>query len=83
MTGVQTCALPICALPLAFSTGAGGESRAVIGTVVVFGVLWSTALTLYIVPVIYLLLARYTGSPEARSQQIEAFERQEMAIAAE
>jgi multidrug efflux pump len=82
MTSIATVA---GALPLAFSSGAGGESRSVIGTVVVFGVLCSTALTLYVVPVIYLLLARYTGSPEARAQEIEAFEREEtvQAIAAE
>jgi multidrug efflux pump len=82
MTSIATVA---GAIPLAFSTGAGGESRAVIGTVVVFGVLCSTALTLYVVPVIYMLLARFTGSPEARAQAIEAFERDEelAAIAAE
>jgi multidrug efflux pump len=82
MTSIATVA---GALPLAFSTGAGGESRAVIGTVVVFGVLCSTALTLYVVPVIYMLLARFTGRPEARAQAIEAFERDEelAAIAAE
>jgi multidrug efflux pump len=79
MTSIATVA---GAMPLAFSQGAGGESRAVIGTVVVFGVLCSTALTLYVVPVIYLLLARFTGSPEARAQEIEAFERRET-IAAE
>jgi multidrug efflux pump len=80
MTSIATVA---GALPLAFSSGAGGESRSVIGTVVVFGVLCSTALTLYVVPVIYMLLARFTGSPEARAQEIEAFERAELAIAAE
>ncbi len=82
MTSIATVA---GALPLAFSSGAGGESRSVIGTVVVFGVLCSTALTLYVVPVIYLLLARFTGSPEARAQKIEEFEREEtvQAIAAE
>jgi multidrug efflux pump len=74
MTSVATVA---GAMPLAFAQGAGAESRAVIGTVVVFGVLFSTALTLYVVPVIYLLLARFTGSPEARAQAIEAFERDE------
>jgi multidrug efflux pump len=82
MTSIATVA---GAIPLAFSTGAGGESRAVIGTVVVFGVLCSTALTLYVVPVFYMLVARFTGSPEARAQAIEAFERDEeiAAIAAE
>ena len=75
MTSVATIA---GALPLALSHGAGAESRANIGVVVVFGVLCSTILTLYIVPVIYKLLARFTGSPEARAKAIEEFERQEL-----
>jgi multidrug efflux pump len=48
------------ALPLAMATGAGAESRAAIGIVIIGGVLFSTALTLLIVPVFYLLLARHT-----------------------
>ena len=48
------------ALPLAMATGAGAESRAAIGVVIIGGVLFSTALTLLIVPVFYLLLARHT-----------------------
>lgn len=48
------------ALPLALATGAGAESRAAIGIVIIGGVLFSTALTLVIVPVFYLLLARHT-----------------------
>jgi multidrug efflux pump len=71
MTSIATVA---GAVPLALASGAGGESRAVIGTVVVFGVLCATALTLYIVPVVYLLLSRFTGSPEARAQEIERYE---------
>jgi len=74
MTSVATVA---GALPLALSTGAGSEARANIGVVVVFGVLCATALTLYVVPVVYMMLARFTGSPEARAKAIEDFERSE------
>lgn len=74
MTSVATVA---GALPLALSHGAGSEARANIGVVVVFGVLCATALTLYVVPVVYMLLARFTGSPEARAKAIEDFERGE------
>ena len=74
MTSVATVA---GALPLALSTGAGSEARANIGVVVVFGVLCATALTLYVVPVVYMMLARFTGSPEARAKAIEDFERNE------
>ncbi|HEY8941375.1 MAG TPA: efflux RND transporter permease subunit, partial [Cellvibrio sp.] len=51
------------ALPLVISSGAGAETRFVIGIVVIFGVLVATLLTLFFVPVAYSLLARKTGSP--------------------
>lgn len=62
------------AVPLMLGGGAGGETRSTIGVVIVFGVLGSTALTLYVVPVFYNLLARFTRSPEELSRQIEAYE---------
>jgi multidrug efflux pump len=45
------------------SSGAGSETRFVIGVVVISGVLVATFLTLFLVPVAYSLLARNTGSP--------------------
>ena len=51
------------AVPLVVSSGAGSETRFVIGIVVIFGVLVATLFTLFIVPVAYSLLARKTGSP--------------------
>jgi multidrug efflux pump len=41
------------ALPIALSLGAGSSSRVGMGVVVVGGLMFSTALTLYIIPVIY------------------------------
>ena len=67
------------ALPLILWTGAGAESRKTIGVVIFFGVMISTMLTLFIVPVFYNLLARFTKSPEYTARQIEAFEAQEQA----
>ena len=67
------------ALPLILWQGAGAESRKTIGVVIFFGVLVSTMLTLFIVPVFYNLLARFTKSPEYTAKQIEAFEAQEQA----
>jgi len=69
MTSVTTAA---GAVPLIVSSGAGAETRFVIGVVVLSGVLVSTVLTLYIVPVAYLLLARRTGSPGAVRRRLEA-----------
>lgn len=51
------------AIPLVVSSGAGAETRFVIGIVVIFGVLLATVLTLFLVPVAYSMLARNTGSP--------------------
>ena len=45
--------------------GPGSASRSTIGVVVIFGVAFSTLLSLYVVPSFYALLAPYTRSPEA------------------
>ncbi|MDH4384622.1 MAG: efflux RND transporter permease subunit [Caulobacter sp.] len=61
-------------LPLILWQGAGAESRQTIGVVIFFGAITSTMLTLFIVPVFYNLLARFTQSPDHAARQIEAFE---------
>ncbi len=71
MTSIATV---IGALPLMFAGGAGAESRQTIGVVIVFGLMISTVLTLYIVPAFYDILARFTRSPEATKNEIEAYE---------
>ncbi|MGH8129308.1 MAG: efflux RND transporter permease subunit [Steroidobacteraceae bacterium] len=62
------------ALPLVLSGGPGSASRSAIGVVVIFGVAFSTLLSLYVVPSFYALLAPYTRSPEALSKQLEKLE---------
>ncbi|HEY7638384.1 MAG TPA: efflux RND transporter permease subunit [Steroidobacteraceae bacterium] len=52
------------AVPLLIASGAGAESRKSIGAVVVYGVMFSLLLTLYVVPVVYGYVARNTRSPE-------------------
>ncbi len=47
-------------IPIALGIGAGGESRQPLGIAVVGGMVFSTFLTLVIVPVVYTLLARFT-----------------------
>ncbi len=47
-------------LPIAIGMGPGAESRQPLGIVVVGGVLFSTFLTLLLVPVVYSILARFT-----------------------
>lgn len=58
------------AIPLVISSGAGSETRLVIGTVVIAGVIVATILTLFLVPVAYSLLARNTGSPGDVARQL-------------
>jgi multidrug efflux pump len=50
MTGITTAA---GAIPLLLSTGAGAETRSVIGLVVLSGVLLGTLFTLFVVPAAY------------------------------
>ncbi len=69
MTSIATIA---GAVPLVIGGGAGGAARASIGVVIVFGVALATMITLFLIPVLYSRLARYTGSPEAVSRQLDA-----------
>ncbi len=55
---MTTGAMVLGALPLAFASGAGAESRQQIGWVIVGGLLLGTLLTLFVVPTVYSLLAR-------------------------
>jgi multidrug efflux pump len=71
MTSVATV---MGALPLVVAGGPGSASRATIGVVVIFGVSFSTLLSLYVVPAFYALLAPFTRSPEAVAHQLEKLE---------
>jgi multidrug efflux pump len=51
--------------------GAGAESRESIGATVFFGTVVSLGLTLYVVPSLYLLIARNTRSPEHMTRLID------------
>lgn len=68
MTGLTTIAGTI---PLIISSGAGAETRASIGIVVLFGVLAATVFTLFIVPAAYSLIARNTTSPNAVNDRLK------------
>jgi multidrug efflux pump len=73
MTSVATV---VGAIPLVLQGGPGSGSRATIGIVVIFGVAFSTLLSLFVVPAFYLLLARFTHSPEAVKHELEKLEAQ-------
>ncbi|ADG11126.1 AcrB/AcrD/AcrF family protein [Caulobacter segnis] len=74
MTSIATA---MGALPLMLWTGAGAGSRQTIGSVIFMGAIVATLLTLFVVPVFYNLLARFTKSPEWMARQIEEYEARE------
>jgi multidrug efflux pump len=62
---MTTLATVLGAVPLALATGAGSAGRRQLGYAVVGGMLFSTALTLVLVPAVYSLLARRQAHREA------------------
>jgi multidrug efflux pump len=58
------------AVPLAIATGAGAESRAAIGIVVIGGLALASLLTLFVTPVLYDLLARFTRPINAIEKEL-------------
>jgi multidrug efflux pump len=55
MTSIATA---LGALPIALAIGAGAKSRMSMGTVVIGGLMFSLALTLFVIPAIYSFLSR-------------------------
>jgi len=55
---MTTGAMVLGAVPLAFASGAGAEARHQIGWVIVGGMSFGTLLTLFVVPIVYSLIAR-------------------------
>lgn len=68
MTAVTTIA---GTLPLIFSSGAGAETRYILGVVLFFGVAFSTLLSLFIIPSAYALMAKNSDSPLASTHKLE------------
>jgi multidrug efflux pump len=67
MTVVSTI---LGAVPLVLATGAGAESRAAIGIVVIGGLGIATLLTLFVTPVLYDLLAPFTRPVNAVEKEL-------------
>lgn len=68
MTGLSTA---IGAAPLMLASGPGAESRITIGVVIFSGVTVATLFTLFVIPVTYGVLGRFTKTPNWMSKKLE------------
>jgi multidrug efflux pump len=62
---MTTLATVLGILPIALALGAGAESRVSMGIAVIGGLLCGGGLTLYVIPAMYVLLAKRSAKPEA------------------
>jgi HAE1 family hydrophobic/amphiphilic exporter-1 len=58
---MTTAAALLGAVPIAIGYGAGGETRKSLGLVVIGGLIFSQAITLYLTPVVYIYLDRFVA----------------------
>ncbi len=72
---MTTIATIFGAWPLAFASGAGAESRSALGWVIVGGMSFATLLSLFVVPVLYNLLARFTKPAGFIARRLTELER--------
>lgn len=68
MTAVTTIA---GAMPLVLSFGAGAETRFVMGVVIIWGVALATFFTLFVIPVVYQWIGKYSSTPGVIKQRLE------------
>jgi len=76
---MTTIATALGAMPLALSSGAGAESRNALGIVIIGGVSFATVLSLFLIPVLYASLARFTKPTGYIARSLGAMESEQPA----
>jgi len=77
---MTTLAALMGALPIALGLGAGAELRQPLGLAVCGGLIFSQVITLYITPVIYLYLDRYSGTGPMTDAQLAKLEQPDVHV---
>ena len=68
MTSIATI---VGVIPLIIATGAGAASRMTVGIVIFMGIFFSTLFTLYVIPVMYLMIGKNSGRIDAVEIELE------------
>jgi multidrug efflux pump len=75
---MTSLAVVLGSVPIAFALGAGAKSRVSLGIVIMGGVLFSLVLTLYIIPMMYVIFASKTRhDPEEENDEVEVLKAKE------
>ena len=59
-------------VPLYMASGSGAASRRILGTVVIAGMLAATALAIFIIPALFVLVERLTGKGKPKTETAPA-----------
>jgi multidrug efflux pump len=68
---MTSLAVVLGSVPIAFALGAGAKSRVSLGIVIIGGMLFSLMLTLYVIPMIYMMIAaKERHDPDAEDEDM-------------
>ncbi|MES2275566.1 MAG: efflux RND transporter permease subunit [Bacteroidota bacterium] len=69
---MTSLAVVLGSVPIALALGAGAKSRVSLGIVIIGGMLFSLILTLYVIPMIYMMIAaKVRRDPDAEDEDVE------------